>query len=339
MLQRDGVEVVIPLRWDAGNEVEHQAAVVEMAAYLARLVRHADVVVVDGSAGPRFAQHRRAWGAFAHHVRPDERPGANGKVVGAMTGVRMARHERIVLADDDVRYDERSLRDVVALLGAADLVRPANVFSRWPWHARWDGSRSLLNRAVAADWPGTFAVRRSLLLRTGGWDADVMFENLELVRTVQAAGGIVLSAPRVLVPRLPPTARHFWSQRVRQAYDDLAQPWRLVCSLATVPAVVVGLRHRPGVVAMGACAAMAVAELGRRRDGAARVVPPSVPLFAPLWILERGFCSWLAVSARLRGGVRYNGRRMKVAAHSRRTIGSRLGRRPAPSLQSRRRPS
>ncbi len=323
-------EMVIPLRWATEP---NPGAVVEMAGYLATMAQLLDVTVVDGSPPEDFAQHDLAWSTHVRLMRPDPRPGANGKVVGAMTGVRCARHGRVVLADDDVRYDEHLLRTLLALMDGADLVRPANVFSSWPWHARWDGSRSLLNRAVAADWPGTFAVRRSLLEATDGWDADVMFENLELVRTVRAVGGVVLDAPQVLVPRLAPTARHFWSQRVRQAYDDLAQPWRLLGALATGPAVLWALRRSPSAAGAGALAAITLAESGRRRHGADRLVPATVPLFAPLWLGERAVCSWLALFARLRGGVRYRDRRLPTAAHTTAQIRRRLAPGPAQALR------
>ena len=98
------------------------------------------------------------------HLAPEPWPGRNGKVAGVVTGVRCARHERVVVADDDVRYDAASLRAVVAGLDDGELVRPQNVFTSWPWHARWDTGRSLLNRAVSHDHPGTFGVRRSCFL-------------------------------------------------------------------------------------------------------------------------------------------------------------------------------
>jgi hypothetical protein len=316
--QREPVEVVIPLRWDAPGETD------ELAAYLKDLSQWADVTVVDGSPEELFDVHAAVWAAHARHLRPEPllagRFGHNAKVDGAMTGVRLARHDLVVLADDDIRYDEAALRQLVDRLQHADLVRPANVFSSWPWHARWDGARSLLNRAIAADWPGTFGVRRGVLLTTGGWDRDVMFENLELVRTVRAAGGRVADAPEILVLRRPPDVQHFWKQRVRQAYDDLAQPWRLATALSTLPAALVALRRRPSWLASAALATVVIAEAGRRRGGAQRYVPGDVPLFAPLWVLERGMCSWLAVAARLRGGVRYRGKRLRVAANSMRTL-------------------
>ena len=328
MIVRLPIEVVVPLRWDGGDDASHGRDVEEMTSYLATIARHADVTVVDGSRPERFAAHRDAWQSLVRHVAPGPLPGINGKVVGAMTGVHLARHELVVLADDDVRYDLATLVDLVVLLGHADLVRPQNVYSSWPWHARWDGSRTMLNRALANDWPGTFGVRRSALRRTSGWDADVLFENLELVRTLRAAGARVVDAPQVLVPRRPPSVAHFWSQRVREAYDDLAQPWRLATALATVPATVVLAVRRPSALLAAAVAIVGIAESGRRRAGADRLVPADVPLWAPAWVLERGVCSWVALGAFARGGVRYHGRRLRTAAHSPRALRRRLAQLP-----------
>ena len=39
-----------------------------------------------------------------------------GKVGGVLTGLRLASHARVIVADDDVRYDEATLR---RWLGAA----------------------------------------------------------------------------------------------------------------------------------------------------------------------------------------------------------------------------
>ena len=51
-----------------------------------------------------------------------------------------------------------------------------------------------------------------------------MFENLELVRTVVAAGGQERLAQELFVRRISSTARHLMGQRVRQAYDKFAPP-------------------------------------------------------------------------------------------------------------------
>ncbi|HEX6153853.1 MAG TPA: hypothetical protein VFZ19_10065, partial [Solirubrobacterales bacterium] len=70
---------------------------------------------------------------------------------------------------------------------------------------------------------------------------------------------------------------------------------------------------------------VAAAERGRRRAGGAGVFPASSSLLAPVWILERGVCAWLAVLQRLRfGGVRYGDSVIPVAAHSERQLRRRL---------------
>jgi hypothetical protein len=171
---------------------------------------------------------------------------------------------------------------------------------------------------------GTIAVRRSRLLAAGGYDGDVLFENLELLRTIEAAGGTMHAARDLFVERRPPSARHFAEQRVRQAYDEFARPRYLAVWLAILPVAAWALR-RPGRrplrdLAIGAAAAVLVAEAGRRRNGGADVFPRTASLWAPAWVLERAVCAWLAVGARLRGGVRYRGVTISRAATPRRQL-------------------
>lgn len=315
------VSYVLPLRW------ADDAGLAELTDYLRRLTTLVEVTVVDGSAPEVFARHAHTWRGLLRHVPPDPAVrGVNGKVVGVLTGVRTARHEHVVIADDDVRYDEAGLHVVHRLLHRVDLVRPQNYFDPLPWHAYWDTGRTLLNRALGADYPGTLAVRRSTFLGMGGYDPDVLFENLELIRTVRAYGGTEAAPAGLYVRRLPPDTAHFRGQRVRQAYDDLAQPVRLLTSLAVLPALAAAvLTRRPGPLLGAAAATVALAEVGRRRAGGAAVFPPATALAAPLWLLERGLCAWLAVGRRvLFGGVSYAGTRVRRAAHSERALRRRL---------------
>jgi hypothetical protein len=208
------------------------------------------------------------------------------------------------------------------MVAGCGAVRPQNYFSPLPWHARWDTARTLINRAVGADYPGTLVVRRSVLESTGGYSGDVLFENLELLRTIEAAGAQVVNAPDLFVRRVPPTSAHFWSQRVRQAYDDFALPPRMMLWLSLAP-LALWLRawRRPRLVAVVAVVAVGVAEIGRRRDRGTRVFPASVALLAPLWLAERALCAWLALGSWIvRGGIRYNGQVIARAAHSRRQL-------------------
>jgi Glycosyl transferase family 21 len=305
------VEVVVPLRWDQPWS-EQASDVAAYRTYLGELSRLADVTVVDGSRQEALDGHLNAWGDYARIIRPVGQ-GINGKVLGAVTGIEAARHELVVLADDDVRYDAASLDQVVAALADADVVRPQNVYSRWPWQARWDFGRSLIGRAFGGDWPGTFGVRASGIQRMGGWSADVLFENLQMVRTARHFGLRVMDAPSIVVQREPPTVDRFWSQRVRQAYDDFAQPARLAAELLLLPAVFCTVWRRPRVLLAEALACVVLGEVGRRRHGPLPV-PKTAALWGPLWLAERGVCVWLAVGSRLQGGVRYNGTRVRDAA-------------------------
>ncbi len=312
---------VLPIRWRGGEDLD------ELTGYLAAVARRADVIVVDGSPDDVFRAHHARWSGVVRHVRPHrDLRFASGKVNGVITGVREARHAHVVIADDDVRWDDDGLDRVAGLLDRADLVRPQNVFSPLPWHARWDMARSLVNRAVGGDFPGTLAVRRATFLGMGGYDGDVLFENLELMRTVAAAGGTVVTAPDLFVRRRPPTTRHFLSQRVRQAYDEFARPARMAAALAVLPALAATPGAARGRLAAGlALAAVGLAEAGRRRGGADAVVPAHVALLAPCWVLERSVCAWLAVASRVRfGGVRYGGVVLTRAANHPRTIRRRL---------------
>lgn len=160
-----------------------------------------------------------------------------------------------------------------------------------------------------------------MLLAAGGYSEEVLFENLELVRTIRAAGGREAVPLDLFVVRRPPDATHFLSQRVRQAYDEWARPARFAAELALLPvAVLVGRRHPGWMLAAAACG-IAAAEVERRKEEGRTVFPPSSALWAPAWLAERSGASWMALGARLLlGGVRYRATRMKNAATSPRIL-------------------
>lgn len=306
MLRFDA-EYILPLRWCGSENIG------DLTVYLRELSLLMDVTVVDGSPPELFEAHREAWGRMVRHLPPGQWPGRNGKVRNVMTGLRAARHERVVIADDDVRYDAESLARGLRLLTDASLVVPQNVFTAWPWHARWDTARQLINRAFGGDYPGTVFVRRSCIVACG-YDGDVLFENLQLMRTVAAGGGFVCRALDLYVGRRPPTAGHFRSQRVRQAYDDFAQPVRLIAEAALLPMAVLAWRYFGGwAVAGAATASIVLAEVGRRRNGGTAAFPAVTSLWAPAWLAERAVCIWIAIGLRCAGGVRYSEGRIRHA--------------------------
>jgi hypothetical protein len=309
-LSLDAVTYVLPikrLRADDDPDLDH---------YLRRLSSVVTVVVADGSPSEVAAANARHWGASGVRHLLVTSTSLNGKVAGVCDGVLAAETPYVILADDDVRYDQESLQAVADRLTDHDVVVPQNFFQPLPWHAQWDTSRALVNRAFGVEYAGTMGLRRELLLTSRGYCGGVLFENLELLRTLRAHGSRPHHALDVFVVRRPPSVGHFVGQRVRQAYDSQAQPARLVVELSVLPLVLLAApRRRPLVTALVAALAVLLAEVGRRRGNGTRVFAASSAGWAPLWLLERALCSWLALASAARGGARYSGRRLRRAAH------------------------
>lgn len=307
---------LLPIRLQDERPIE------ELVAYV-RSLSGVEIVVVDGSSPELFAALHSGIADRAIHVPPNPLiKGRNGKARGVLTGLRIAKHDKIVVADDDVRYDAATLGELLDALNRWDVVRPQNYFAPQPWHTIIDGARSLMNRALDGDWPGTLGFHKSAL--PNGYNADVLFENLELVRTICRRGGRELVARELFVLRRPPTSRHFWQQRVRQAYDEFARPFRLIVSLSLLPilAIAVARREFGVVVTMIAFVAVAIAGLGWVRNSAHRYFSWLSVAAAPLWVLERACSSWLALITRVFfGGVRYGDTIITAAASRRKDLG------------------
>lgn len=310
---------VLPIKWDGEQSLD------EITGYLEYLSPHVDLIVVDGSSPIQFERHHRLWAKYGRHIPPHAHfEFLNGKVNGVMTGISEALYNHVILADDDVRYVIDQMEELDVLLDSFELVSPQNYFNPCPWHAKWDSSRSLLNLAFSHDYPGTLAVQRDFLVALGGYDGNVIFENLELIRTVKAGGGRVLYSNDLLIKRLPPSTEHFFSQRVRQAYDDQAQPVRLTFFILVLPLCVLLAISSPWLIVLFVLTTIITAEIGRRKYGAQKVIGVICSFYAPAWLLERGICTWIALFSKvLNGGVKYNSAIIKTAANSETTIRTR----------------
>jgi hypothetical protein len=291
---------LLPIRRAAFSEAEAE----QLAAYFQTLKgAFCDVLVVDGSPAPVFAQHAAIWRSVCRHEPVDRSFGyLNDKVNGIHTGVRLASTEKIILADDDIRYGAAEIERVSELLENFDVVRPQNFLSPLPWWGRTEAARMLINRATlrTADYPGTCAFRRSVMLRVGPYDGDVLFDNEEIIRHFARAGATISYATNLFVRKRPPTFRKWIEQRPRQAYEDfgLRAKTALFLSLPILTIWISSALGRRALLFYFAAliaAAMVVALVGRLRGSAARHFPLSICLFAPLWILERTLSTYWAL--------------------------------------------
>jgi hypothetical protein len=262
-----------------------------------------DVLVVDGSPPPVFEQHDLIWASISKHEAVDRSFGfLNDKVNGIHTGVRLATTEKIILADDDIRYTAPEIDRVCELLVDFEVVRPQNFLSPLPWWARMEAARMLINRATlrTADYPGTCAFRRDAMLRVGPYDGDVLFDNEEIIRHFARAGAAVNYATNLFVRKRPPTLRKWMEQRPRQAYEDFALRTKtaLFFSIPIVAMIVSVLLGWSGIaiwLAVIFVASVALALVGWLRGTARDHFPLSVSFFAPLWILERSASTYWAL--------------------------------------------
>src|SRR5688500_2445803 len=115
------------------------------AEYFRRLAEAGcEVLVVDGSPPEVFAAHAGAWRGACRHAPVDPQyKYLNGKVNGIHTGVALASRERVILADDDIRYTRADVRRMSRLLDAHEMVRPQNYLSPLPAWARTEAARML----------------------------------------------------------------------------------------------------------------------------------------------------------------------------------------------------
>ena len=298
---------LLPIRRSAFSEQE----AADFRSYFQALRQSAcEVIVVDGSPDEVFAQHEQVWSEVSRHERVDRRFGyLNDKVNGIHTGVELASCEKIVLADDDIRYTTAELERMVALLDDYEMVRPQNFLSPLPWWARMESARMLINRATLriGDYPGTCAFRRSTMLRVGHYDGDVLFDNEEIVRHFATAGAAINYAVDFFIQKRTPHYRKWIEQRPRQAYEDfglrtktaffLLLPWLIVAS-----GMMGGFAGVVLVLGLICIFAVALACAGGARGVASEYIPPWLCLYAPLWVFERTVSTYWAVYWHFRHG-------------------------------------
>jgi len=283
----------------------------EFAEYFATLrTAGCELIVVDGSPPEVFSQHQQAWSAVCNH-QPVERSFGylNDKVNGIHTGVQLASCEKIILADDDIRYTAADVDQMCVLLEEYEMVRPQNFLSPLPWWARMESARMLINRATLriGDYPGTCAFRRSAMLRVGHYDGDVLFDNEEIVRHFAKSGAAINYAIDFFIQKRSPTLTKWREQRPRQAYEDFGLRAKTALFLA-LPIVVILSAVFGGFPGLLLCLALlsifsiALACAGGARGEASVYIPSSSCLYAPLWILERSLSTYWAVYWHFRHG-------------------------------------
>jgi glycosyl transferase family 21 len=326
---------LMPIRRAVFNRSEAEL----LRSYL-QSITHAvsEIIVVDGSPDEVFAAHNRIWREVCRHESVDRQFGyLNDKVNGIQTGVRLANCDKIILADDDIRYSYDNITEIVSRLGQFDVVRPQNYFrfkvgrsaespsgaadalESLPVFAKTEAARMLINRATLriADYPGTCAFHREVFLRAGGYDGDVLFDNEELIRHLAQTRARICYANDLFVQKRPPTFRKWLEQRPRQAYEDFGLRIKTIL-FALLPIILIAALVFAGLKAMIltllgiTLAAVGLAVVGWSRGAARKFFPFQICLYAPVWVFERSVSTYWAFYWFFRyGGYPFGGQLLK----------------------------
>jgi hypothetical protein len=160
----------------------------------------------------------------------------------------------------------------------------------------------LINRATlrAADYPGTCAFRRTVLLNIGHYDGDVLFDNEEIIRHFAHHGCTIAYANDLFVEKRAPIFRKWVEQRPRQAYEDFGLRTKTALFLLPIPLLFLAVFLYGGKglnIYLGVTAFLSIflALRGRARGRAAKFFPLRCCFYAPLWILERTLSTYGAL--------------------------------------------
>lgn len=271
-----------------------------------------EVLVIDGSPRSILNAHAAIWSHPSRHLPVDARfTYRNDKVNAIHTGADLAGTEKIIIGDDDIRYDAEAIASVCRRLQEFEVVRSQNFIDPLLWWARM-----LINRATlkSGDYSGTCGFRRSAMLRAGHYDGDVLFDNEEMIRNFARAGLTVDYPSNLFIRKDPPSFCKWLEQRPRQACEDFALLEKTFFFVVVIPSVIFLALVAGWKTLLFSALALSLRSImlaaARQSMGKARTVFAfSNRWFAPLWIAERAtsiycaFCWYL-----LRGGYFGGGR-------------------------------
>jgi hypothetical protein len=282
----------------------------DLATYLSSLaVAGCEVIVVDDSSAPVFENNRRVLRWVSRHIaaRPRHRS-FSGTIDLVRTAIDVSTCDKIIVAEENVRYDGTAIDSLCELLDLHEVVEPQDYFDPLPWWIGIEAGRMLVHRGVEPlpDHGATFGMRKSIVRGLRG--VDVAWTNGDdPVRHLTSQGAEVFSACDVFVRRLPPPLSDWLRDRPKQAGDDFAMPVKTafffgLLPMAVVLAVVGGSRLAGGYA--GAIAFSSLVLAIRGRAGNATFFPLRACFSAPLWVLERSISVYWALFRKLQEASR-----------------------------------
>lgn len=255
-----------------------------------------EVIVVDASSPSVHAEHQAAWGSTARVLRPDPACfGFDPKRACIDSGITAASHERLIVADDDVRYAPDDLSRVASMLDYYEMVRPRDYIRPGCRASTMEAVRTLVARAAQADQDSlaTCALLRSARRRAGS-TACVRAGPWDLLRDLAPRDVRLCSAEDVFIRRVMRAD----PERPRRA----SMAFLSILPLAVLLAVTLGMGAALTYASVLSAGMVVVALVGRC-GGAGRVLPAWLALYAPLWLARESLSSLRALARTARRGL------------------------------------
>jgi hypothetical protein len=275
-----------------------------LANYLSNLgVNGCEVIVVDGSPREQFDENRSVLRWVARHIAPRVQHRHPPGVDPVAAAIDFASQEKVIVADEAVRYTASDIDQLCDLLELHEVVVPQDYLDPLPWWGGIEAGRILVHRGIEPIGDGgTFGFRRSAVRGLRAIDLHVD-EAEEPLRRLGARGAEVFSAHDVFIRREPPPLTDWIRERSRSADAELSMPVRSAFFFGLIPiALLLALIGGAGV-AGGYASAIGLASLVlalRGRSGAGAFFPLRACLYAPVWVLERSISVYWALLRKLR---------------------------------------
>ena len=274
------------------------------AQYLSNLgVNGCEVIVVDGSPREQFEANRSFLCWVARHVAPRVQHRHACGIDPVQAAIDFAAQEKVIVADEAVRYGAGDVDQICDLLELHEVVVPQDYLDPLPWWGGIEAGRILVHRGIEPTGDGgTFGIRRSAVRGLRSLELS-MEEPEEPLRRLGMRGAEVFSAHDVFVRREPPLLDDWLRSRSRSADAELAMPMRSAIFFALIPmalllAIIGGLDLAGGYASAIGLASLVLAIRGR--SGAGAFFPLRACLYAPVWVLERSISVYWALIRKLR---------------------------------------